>query len=33
MVENSKIKQIYQTGDNQKLSDLYNQLITYINNN
>ena len=33
MVENSKIKQIYQISDNQKLSDLYNQLITYINNN
>ena len=33
MVENSKIKQIYQISDNHKLSDLYNQLITYINNN
>ena len=33
MVENSKIKQIYQISDNQKLSDLYNQLITYINDN
>ena len=33
MVENNKIKKIYQISDNQKLSDLYNQLITYINNN
>ena len=32
MVENSKIKNIYQISENKNLPPLYNQLITYLNN-
>ena len=32
MVENSKIKNIFQISENKNLPPLYNQLITYLNN-